>query len=358
MTPPTLADRALQKLAERDGAEARALAFEIAASIPLEDTTFDDELVEGVIGRIAMAVLYGDSNTAKTFLATDLCARVSLGDSWLGNRTAGGVVVYLATEAVESVRMRLRGWQRQHGQHLDRFVIVKSPVNLFDGRADTDAVIALVDRIGRQLGQVVLIVGDTLARISAGANENSGEDMGVVLKHADAIRQATGAAFLWVHHSGKDQARGMRGWSGMRAAIDTELEVTADEATGLRAVEITKQRDLPGKGRRIGFRLEPVHLGINRWGTPRTTCVVVAADAPEKRERGKRTSEIAGAVTEMLRAHGSGMVKGAIVKHFDGTYTKSAVYRELKSMAEDGRLIEVGSVVALPGKPVIGGGAD
>lgn len=351
MNSQTLADRALQKLAERDGTETRALEFEIASSIPLEDATFDDELVEGVIGRIAMAVLYGDSNSGKTFLAVDLGARVSLADAWLGNRTSGGVVVYLATEAVESVRMRLRGWQRQHGQHLDRFVIVKSPVNLFDGRADTDAVIALVDRIGRQLGQVVLIVGDTLARISAGANENSGEDMGVVLRHADAIRQATGAAFLWVHHSGKDQARGMRGWSGMRAAIDTELEVTADEATGLRALEITKQRDLPGKGRRIGFRLEPLHLGVNRWGTPRTTCVVVGADAPEKRERGKRTSEIAGAIAELLTTHGTGMLKGALVRHFEGRYHHSGVYREIKAMLDDGRLVNVGNVLALPGKP-------
>jgi len=86
--------------------------------------------------------------------------------------------------------------------------------------------------------------------------------MGVVLKNADVIRGATGATFLWIHHCGKDQAKGMRGWSGTRAAIDTEIEITGDEATGLRSAEITKQRDLPGKGDRIGFRLEQVNLGV------------------------------------------------------------------------------------------------
>jgi hypothetical protein len=173
--------------------------------------------------------------------------------------------------------------------------------------------------------------------------------MGVVLNNADAIRASTGATFLWIHHCGKDQARGMRGWSGMRAAIDTEIEVTVDEVTGLRTAEVTKQRDLPGKGERIGFRLEPVHLGFNRWGSPRGSCVVVAADAPAKIARGKRPSEIAGAIVEVLTQHGTGMLKGAMAKHFDGRYTRSAVYRELQKMVSDGRLIEVAGVVAMPG---------
>ncbi|MFT3820464.1 MAG: AAA family ATPase [Rubrivivax sp.] len=324
----------------------------IAASLPDDDSQFDDELVEGLLGRAAMAVLYGDSNSGKTFAAIELGARLSLAEEFLGHRTAGGIVVYLATEAAESVLLRLRAWRRRFGIRLPQFVIVRSPVNLFDGDGDTMAAIALIATVDQQLqGKVVLVIGDTLARISAGANENSGEDMGIVLKHADRIRQATGAAFLWVHHTGKDAAKGMRGWSGMRAAIDTEIEVTADEATGLRSMEITKQRDLPGKGDRIGFRLEPVPMGVNRWGAPRTSCVVLASDAPAPKPRGKRVSEIAGAVTELLTQHGAGLLKGRIVAHFDGRYHHSGVYRELKAMVEDGRLIESSGVVALPGKP-------
>lgn len=339
--------------ADDDAPVVRQLDFEVAASLPDDEAQFDDELVEGVIGRAAMAVLYGDSNSGKTFLAIDLACRLSLAQTWLGKRTVGGIVLYLATEAVESVRMRLRAWQRYFGQRLPHVVIVRSPVNLYDGQADTTAVLALVENIERQLGsRVVLIVGDTLARISAGANENSGEDMGVVLKHADRIRQATGATFLWVHHTGKDAAKGMRGWSGMRAAIDTEIEVTGDEATGLRTAEITKQRDLPGKGDRLGFQLVPVPLGFNRWGSERTSCVVRSADAPDKpAARGKRPSEIAGAITEYLTQRGSGCIRGALVKHFEGRYARQSVYKEIGKLVEIGVLIESGSLVALPGKP-------
>jgi RecA-family ATPase len=217
-----------------------------------------------------------------------------------------------------------------------------------DGDADATAIISLIEDLEREHGEkVALVIGDTLARIAAGANENSGEDMAVVLKHADVIRSATGAAFLWIHHSGKDQAKGMRGWSGIRAAIDTEIEVTVDEATGVRTAEITKQRDLPGKGTRIGFRLETVHLGVNQWGTARTSCVVVPADAPPKREQGRRQSEVAGAIAELLTSHGAGMRKGEIVKHFEDRHHKASVYKELSKMAAAGRIYEVAGVIAL-----------
>jgi putative DNA primase/helicase len=330
----------------------RKLDYTLADQLPDGDETFDDELVEGVIGRAAMAVLYGDSNSGKTFLAIEVGAAVCQCQPLLGRPTAGGVVVYLATEAAASVRLRLRAYQRFHGVRVPGFVIVQSPINLFDGDADVTAVLALVTEIERLIGEKVeLIIGDTLARISAGANENSGEDMGVVLKHADTIRSATGATFLWVHHTGKDQAKGMRGWSGMRAAIDTEIEVTVDEATGLRSAEITKQRDLPGKGDRIGFRLEQVPLGVNRWGTPRGSCAVVASDAPAKPARGKRPSEVAGAITEYLNECGGGRLRGVVAKHFDGRYRSTSVYREINKMLDAGLLIETAGIVALAGGP-------
>jgi RecA-family ATPase len=329
----------------------RRLDYVLADTIDDEDETFDDELVEGVIGRNAMAVLYGDSNSGKTFAAVDIGCSVALGKRWLGRNTAPGAVLYLATEAAQSVRMRLKAYQRHHGVRVPSFVIVQSPINLFDGEADVTAVLTLVETLEQQLGtRFALIIGDTLARISAGANENSGEDMGVVLKHADAIRAATGATFLWIHHTGKDQARGMRGWSGMRAAIDTEIEITADEAAGVRTLEITKQRDLPGKGDRMGFHLLPVELGVNRWGSARGSCVAVPADAPVK-ATGKRQSEIAGAIEEFLEQRGTGCLRGALAKHFDGRYVRQSVYKEVKKMLDTGRLIEVAGVVALPGRP-------
>ncbi len=332
----------------------RRLDFVAAEDLDDADLDFDDELVEGVIGRAAMAVMYGDSNSGKTFAAIALGAAVCRGQAWLGRNTVPGLVLYLATEAAGSVQLRLRAYRRFNSEPARGLVIVQSPINLFDGAADVTAIIATVAEIEALYGEkVLLIIGDTLARIAAGANENSGEDMSVVIRHADAIRAATGATFLWVHHTGKDQARGMRGWSGMRAAIDTEIEVTADEALGTRAAEITKQRDLPGKGTRLGFRLEVVPLGHNRWGHERTSCVAVNADAPprvERQARARKPSEVAGAITEFLTVRGAGCKKGELVKHFEGRYARGSVYRQLDQMVEAGTLIEAAGIVALAGE--------
>jgi len=330
---------------------ASRLRYVAADAIATEEQRFDDELVEGVIGRQAMAVLYGDSNSGKTFLAIDICAHVASGRDWMGRRTRRGVVLYVACEAPGSVRQRVAAWRRVHDEALSSLLIVESPINLFDGDAGADALVALIAEVEALCGEpIALVVVDTLARVAAGANENSGQDMGRVLARAEAIRAAAGAALLFVHHTGKDAAKGARGWSGLRAAIDTEIEVTADEASGDRVAEVTKQRDLPGKGTRIGFRLDVVPMGVNAWGAPRSTCVVLPADAPPRVTR-RRESATAGAIVEFLTARKSGCLLGAMVKHFEGRIHRGSVYREVNRMVEEGTLIRSGKVVALPGLP-------
>jgi RecA-family ATPase len=307
-----------------------------------------DELVRGIITHGSLAVYYGDSNSGKTFLALSMVSALCIGEQWMGRETEPCLVVYLASEGPQSVRMRLQAYQKHRGRTVPNLAVVASPIDLYASDADALAVVRLVRELETLTGtKCDLIVGDTLARLSAGANENSGEDMGVVLRHIDTIRDATGAAFLLIHHTGKDAARGMRGWSGLRAAVDTEVEITADEMTGIRTAEITKQRDLSTKGDRIGFRLTQVQMGLSKWGAPITSCVVEAADAPAKSKPARRMSEIAGAITETLTTRGSGMRKGDLVKHFAGRHTSSAVYRELKNLIEGGKAHEVAGIVAL-----------
>ena len=346
-------------LAQRDGADVLAELLEAASEpapppLPLsvafadelpEAFTPPDELVEGVLTAGDGSVLYGDSNSGKTFFVIDMAAAVARGAQWMGRNTEPGLVVYLAAESPASVRSRLQAYQKHHGVRVPNFAIVQSPIDLFDGDADTEAVIAVVRQLERQRGQKVrLIVGDTLARLSAGANENAGQDMGLVVRRFDRIRTACNAHFLLIHHSGKAAANGARGWSGIRAAVDTEIEVT-DSPAG-RCAEITKQRDLSTKGERIGFRLEPVTLGLTKWGAAATSCVVVPADAPDK-PQGKRVSEVGGAVLEYLRTQPAGKKKREVVEHFQPLYDKSAVYRELKKLVTAGQVLEcIGIVTA------------
>ncbi len=295
-----------------------------------------DELVQGILTAGAGSMLYGDSNSGKTFFTIDLACAVARGVPWMGRRTEQGLVVYVAAESPASVRSRLQAYQMHHRCTVPNFAIVQAPLDLFSGDTDTEALIALVRMVERQRGQKVrLIVGDTLARLSAGANENSGEDMGLVVKRFDRIRAECGAHFLLIHHSGKAAANGARGWSGIRAAMDTEIEVT-DAPTG-RCAEITKQRDLSTNGERIGFNLERVQIGVTKWGEPATTCVVTPTDAPPAKElKGKRMGPVEGAVLEYLRAQPAGVTRSQVVKHFDGQYVRTSVYRAIGALSDAG----------------------
>jgi RecA-family ATPase len=356
MIDEDLRERIFRKAGEEADAKPRVpLAYVYGNELGDDLTDFDDELIEGVLGTHAMAVLYGDSNSGKTFLVIEMAARISLGQSWLGQKCMQGIVLILATEGERSVRRRLLAWTRHYGRTLPDVVVVQSPINLFDGKADIARVLAVVEEVEARTGRkTVLIVGDTLARISAGANENAGQDMGAVMANADAIRAGAKASFLWVHHCGKDAARGARGWSGMRAAVDTEIEVVADDATGARVAEVTKQRDLPGKGDRYGFRLQPVLLGRNRWGTERGACVVIGTDAPPRAARGKRESEIAGAVRVILAERGSGMSRKDLQEKLSAapyTWGFNSVRNEVAKLIKSGALHYTAGFVAIAGAP-------
>lgn len=327
--------------------DASRLAWLWAADLP-EEPEPDEQIVEGVIGRLALSVLYGDSNSGKTFFVIDMACALARRVRWMSRNTLGGLVVYLATESPQSVRTRLQAYQKHHQLKVANLAIVQSPIDLFDGAADAMAVVELVRQLESEVGEKCeLVIGDTLSRMAAGANENSGEDMGTVIKHAELIKRQACVHVMLIHHSGKDQAKGARGWSGLRAAIDTEIEVTVDDSTGQRVAEITKQRDIPGKGDRIGFRLEVVDLGPGQWDGRRTSCVVVPADAPVKAAKGKRQSEVAGAIVEALHSRGTGMKRAELAKHLDGRYHRQSVYKEIGKMVDAKRLIETAGVVAL-----------
>lgn len=74
-----------------------------ADSLP-EEFLSPDELVEGLIINGGSSILYGDSNSGKTFLAIDIACSIARGLDWFGRKTESGVVLYLAAESPMSVQ--------------------------------------------------------------------------------------------------------------------------------------------------------------------------------------------------------------------------------------------------------------
>ena len=336
-----------------EGLNAAYLGHIHADQIHIDDEQFDDELVQSVLLKDGMSVIYGDSNSGKTFLAIDLACAIARGKNWLGQRCVQGVALYLATEGPRSVQMRIKAYKKHHGIDRLPMIVVTSPVNFFEGgEADSYKVVSLIQKIESELDQKIrLVIGDTMARIAAGANENTGQDMTIVLKHADFIRDRAGVHFMWIHHCGKDAAKGGRGWSGIRAAIDTEIEVAETKGQKVRSIEITKQRDIDGKGDRYGFTLMPISIGLSQWGTTRSSCVVLEAEAPIK-SAGITKSAIEVGIMEFFAAEKTSSNKKRIVDFVLGLDRFNAeppnpgsVYNKLNAMIKGGVLMECEGII-------------
>jgi hypothetical protein len=231
-------------------------------------------IVDGLLPRAELCVLYGESGSGKSFFALDLVAAISRGAPWRDLEVERGRVAYVCAEGVGGFRSRLRAYAQAEDCALESLpdVIVDTP-NLLEKQ---DA-LALAKEILRS-GPVAVIVVDTLSATTPGANENSGEDMGAVIAHCKGLHRATGALVILIHHSGKDATKGASGWSGLRAAADAELEVTraSESLSAVRTVRVSKQKDGEDGGQ-FAFTLAPVVLGHDAKGRAITSCVVQPA---------------------------------------------------------------------------------
>jgi hypothetical protein len=243
-----------------------------------------DDFIEGLLIKGAMSVIYGPSNCGKTFWTSDLAMHVATGRKWQGRDIEPGGVIYCALEGGHGIRNRVAAWRKHYrleGVEVP-FAVIPVTLNLLDPDADAARVVEAIEEAKRQFGfPVVWTIMDTLSRAMAGGNENSPEDMGALVTNGTMIQQATGSHLTWIHHSGKDQAQGARGHSLLRAATDTEIEISRPDKDSPSTARVTKQRELEIEGEWV-FGLEKVELGTNRRGKPVTSCVVVDAEAQER----------------------------------------------------------------------------
>ena len=140
-----------------------------------------DSIVKGCIDEGALALIYGASNSGKTFLALDLALSVAAGQTWNGHGVRGGLVAYVAAEAGYRIQRRVRGWldTRCGEQAEPPLVIVPRVVNLMhdvETGAFADFLTALTSRAwwGKQSRQCEGALPSVLDRIAACGSLQSG----------------------------------------------------------------------------------------------------------------------------------------------------------------------------------------
>jgi hypothetical protein len=295
---------------ERDVAQFKALGSGATSPMnvlwyaALNGVVHQPQVVKGLIVAGSLFVIYGESNSGKTFLILDLALAIAAGKPWHGRRTKRGLVVYVAGEGAASVRSRVAAFRREHAdvEAGIPFCIVPQPVD-FLSAASVDTLIGTIRAAEVECREkAVLVVIDTFARAIPGGNENDAKDVGIAVAAADRLRAETGAAVGFIHHAGKDPTKGARGSSALRAATDTEILIEGQ--AGPRTATVTKQRDLVS-GERFGFTLRAVDLGTDADGDPVSSCVVDQSDAPARNSArkigGKNQTALLAALQERHR---------------------------------------------------------
>ncbi len=333
------------------------------AATPLLD---QDYLIKGWFGHGDLSTLYGPSNVGKSFVALDIANHVAKSSEWNGCKVRGGTAIYFAAEGGRSLQNRLVALRGGASKDL---ILVPEPVDLFASSLDVQAIVKLAQE--QCSGPIAMIVFDTLARSMPGGDENSGTDMGRVVRHLDYIRSATGAHVMVVHHTGKDHDRGSRGHSSLPAAVDTEL--ACHKKDGIRTLITTKQRDME-TGKELAFDLVPYVLGHDEDGEEKSTCYVefrsVSSGAGRPKVQGKNQKLLLRLAKKFIVENGAplsaptddetillGVDRDDLftyatieMQRSSGKATNRAVSEAFRELVKRGELIEIDDKVSLPAK--------
>lgn len=236
------------------------------------------DFVENLLCENQFSVIYGESNCGKTFFMMDLAIHVAIGKPWRGREVDQGGVIYAALEGGYNTQNRIVAFKTHNNiTHNIPLAVIPSSLNLLDPEGDINSLVDAIWEAKERIGNIKLVIIDTLSRAMHGGDENSSMDMGQLIINADAIRAVTGAHISFVHHCGKDAVKGARGHSSLRAAVDTEIEISREENSPSK-IKIAKQREMP-MGDDMFFTLQSVELGHNQRMKPVTSCVVIPCEA-------------------------------------------------------------------------------
>lgn len=322
-------------------------------------------LVKGIIPATGIGAIFGDSGTFKSFLALDLLAHVSNGRDWFGQRVKAAPATYVPFEGQGGIPNRVKAWRlaqtMQRNPDLlmalepdadvrSKIAVVMDPLSLRDA-GDRDALVATL--IANGLAGGILLV-DTLAQAAEGIEENSSA-MGEMIGIFRDLQQRLGGVILLIHHSGKDQTRGMRGWSGLHAAMDfvVECQKEGDGDTREAQFRLSKVKD-GTTGTVFKFRMQMIPLGCDEDGDPITSLTVCQMDAVEKSDNPFKTDVneaqqaaddaafveawIREIVASGKRPTGRGLEAKRLIMSGRRVLTQKRLRDAIESLKEDGRL--------------------
>ena len=183
------------------------------------DEIADRWLVEQLWCANSVGVIGGAPKCAKTWLGLDMALSVATGTPCLGKyhvAERGPVLIYLAEDALRSVRERIEGMACHRGLELDQVevYVITTPLLRLDQDLDRMRLWETTRRLRPRL-----VVLDPLVRLH-GIDENRAGEVAELLAYFRSMQRELGLSVLLVHHTRKNALDGVAAGQGLRGSGD------------------------------------------------------------------------------------------------------------------------------------------
>lgn len=272
-------------------------------------------LIEGLIMEETSVLMFGKSNSFKSFLAVDIACTVAtcFDLEWHGQRiTDRWPVLYVATEGALGVaKQRIPGWMDAHNipeSLRDDIALYPQEIALDDDKA-VDALIRSAaiwtDKDGSENWSdptyaFKLIVIDIFGASMIGP-ETSDETARAWVRNINRIKREVRCAVLTVAHTGWADETRARMHTHFWGSFDTRLKVVGDKESLTTVLSVDRHKDADSSGQ-WGFRMEVVPTPCGKTTLIPRLCDEVQTG--QKRRVSGKPAVALQALSEALIEHG------------------------------------------------------
>jgi len=247
-------------------------------------------LIENLIDRASLNVIYGPPKSCKTLIAQSMAHHLSTSNFWCDHGIIHRCnILYLGYEDPESLKLRQAALAQSDPREFDENIGFVSIVSESIPEMPSELAFAtirwffsdLVDNGPDVFMNEVLFIDTLSMAFSHLGNENDAQFMAQVAKFARALCEIGITVFI-IHHAGKDASKGLRGHTALTGAVDNIFRCNLK---GKNKVEMTQEMWRNGpKGKKIYFSIKEFDVAcIAPNGVREMSCPIAlseTADAP------------------------------------------------------------------------------
>jgi AAA domain len=250
--------------------------------------------IDGVVPNRSKSVIFGQSDSFKSFLLVDMACCRSTGRSWHGRAVKRCKAIYVANEGANAIgRKRIPAWMAYHG------IPIEDRQNIFLVKVET----ILPNEVSRAnllraIRTIVKPCEDFFLPIDVLRGTMNGSESDDEAAHAwtraAEILVDEGASILTVTHSPYSDDGRTRGSSHLWGSFDTRLHVEGNKETRSTILKVNRHKDHDSGGQ-WGFHLDEQQIPEH----PGETSLVPRLDG-ELKARAKRRSRGGPADVEII----------------------------------------------------------